>query len=50
VHGKRAHVDHIVPKRQGGTDEVTNLRTLCASCHSRHEGWNVARQAKRSAQ
>ena len=33
--GKSAHVDHIVPKRQGGTDELDNLQTLCQSCHSR---------------
>lgn len=31
---KQAHVDHIVPRASGGTDELSNLRTLCASCHS----------------
>jgi 5-methylcytosine-specific restriction enzyme A len=40
--GKNAHVDHIIPKSQGGTDDDSNLRTLCASCHSRatvkHDG------------
>lgn len=46
AHGKRAHVDHIVPKSKGGSDEVTNLRTLCVSCHSRHEGWSAANAAK----
>ena len=29
-----AHVDHIVSKERGGSDEETNLQTLCASCHS----------------
>jgi len=29
------HVDHIKPLRQGGTHDESNLRTLCASCHSR---------------
>ncbi len=48
VHGKRAHVDHIVPKRQGGTDEVANLRVLCVSCHAKHEGWRSV--AKRNSQ
>ena len=46
VHGKRAHVDHIVPKAKGGSDEVSNLRTLCVSCHSKHEGWRAANAAR----
>lgn len=29
------HVDHIVPKRMGGTNVPSNLQSLCASCHSR---------------
>jgi len=29
-----AHVDHILPKPEG-TDERSNLRGLCHSCHSR---------------
>lgn len=28
------HVDHIVPKAQKGTDEPSNLQTLCHSCHA----------------
>ena len=28
-------VDHIVSKRDGGTDRVENLQGLCKSCHSR---------------
>lgn len=30
-----AHVDHIKPLAQGGTDHESNLRGVCASCHSR---------------
>ena len=30
-----SHVDHIVPRSADGTDEWSNLQTLCASCHSR---------------
>jgi phage terminase large subunit-like protein len=28
-------VDHIVERRDGGTDDESNLQTLCSSCHSR---------------
>ena len=34
--GKReAQVDHIKPKREGGSDDVENLQTLCIRCHAR---------------
>ena len=33
VHGRRAHVDHITPKAQGGSDLLENLQTLCQPCH-----------------
>jgi len=29
------HVDHVVAKRQGGTDALDNLQALCHSCHSK---------------
>lgn len=32
---REAHVDHIVPKAQGGQDVLENLRTLCIRCHGR---------------
>jgi 5-methylcytosine-specific restriction protein A len=35
VMGREAHVDHVVSKSAGGGDEMSNLRTLCRSCHSR---------------
>jgi 5-methylcytosine-specific restriction enzyme A len=27
------HVDHKVPKFKGGTDDESNLQTLCVKCH-----------------
>lgn len=33
--GTSGHVDHIIPREQGGGDEESNLQTLCAPCHSR---------------
>ena len=31
--GQAAHVDHIKPLEEGGTDDDANLQTLCRSCH-----------------
>lgn len=28
-------MDHIVPLAQGGTNDTSNLQTLCRSCHSK---------------
>jgi 5-methylcytosine-specific restriction protein A len=28
-------VDHILPLRRGGTNDTSNLQSLCHSCHSR---------------
>jgi 5-methylcytosine-specific restriction protein A len=31
---RSSHTDHIVPRRQGGSDERFNLQALCSGCHS----------------
>ena len=28
-------IDHIVPLAEGGTSDMANLRTLCATCHAK---------------
>ena len=28
------HVDHIIPVDRGGTDDESNLQTLCIDCHN----------------
>lgn len=31
---KGTHVDHIAPRSRGGTDDASNLQTLCARHHA----------------
>lgn len=35
VCGKKhsGQVHHVIPRSQGGTDELSNLMTLCGQCH-----------------
>lgn len=36
--GVGSHVDHVIPAALGGTDETTNLQTLCGRCHATKTG------------
>lgn len=36
-------IDHIVPRVWGGTNELANLQTLCASCN-----WQKGRKEQRN--
>lgn len=36
-HGGRLVAAHIIPRRQGGPDALSNLRTLCPSCDNKIE-------------
>jgi 5-methylcytosine-specific restriction endonuclease McrA len=34
---RRIQAHHVIPRRNGGGDELENLLTLCASCHHKRE-------------
>ena len=43
VAGRQAHIDHIVPLEEGGTDEDANLQVLC----ERHHGAKTRGEQRR---
>jgi 5-methylcytosine-specific restriction endonuclease McrA len=36
----QATVDHVRPKSEGGTDELTNVVVSCADCNQLRDYWN----------
>jgi RNA-directed DNA polymerase len=40
---KKLHIHHRRSRRQGGTDEMDNLTTLCGQCHMRTTPWGRPR-------
>lgn len=45
---REACVDHIKPKCEGGSDELTNLQTLCVACNTR-KGWQERHAREQAA-
>lgn len=43
------HVDHIVPRVAGGTDDLGNLIAACLSCNLRKHKYRLSAEAERSA-
>jgi hypothetical protein len=35
--GKELHVHHVVSRSEGGTNDLSNLVTLCSDCHSKQD-------------
>jgi 5-methylcytosine-specific restriction protein A len=35
IYTSATEVDHIIPRSQGGSDDLSNLQSLCHECHKR---------------
>lgn len=44
-----AEIDHILPVKDGGTNDPQNLRTLCLSCNRKKAGSDVRRRNKEAS-
>lgn len=42
--GRAAIADHIVSRRNGGTDELANLRSVCRACDNRRKEDHLGRR------
>lgn len=45
--GKRVHVDHIVPIKEGGSNDLANLQAVHARCNHIKGGWVEIRAVRR---
>lgn len=41
--GVQLHAHHIIEKQYGGSDDLSNLQTVCGDCHPGRGGNNVGR-------
>jgi len=41
------HAHHVVPRSEGGSHAVENLRTLCVDCHNSQHAHDITRDADR---
>ncbi len=44
--GYKFHVEHIIPRSQGGSDDLSNLALCCAACNL-HKSSNTEREGVR---
>ena len=40
--------DHIIPKRDGGSDDISNLQALCPNCHAEKTITEASKPRKKS--
>lgn len=45
--GRRRICDHVMPKAEGGSDDMSNLQTLCKTCSDRKTADEAARGRRR---
>lgn len=39
LYGRPLEIHHIQPRREGGSDDPSNLTTLCSPCHRAYHQW-----------
>lgn len=44
--GVPLHAHHIVPRSRGGTNKLSNLRTLCEACHNKAHAHDITGEAE----
>lgn len=47
IKSQNLHVHHIIPRRDGGTNEESNLKSLCRKCHMKTDYLIIQTQRKK---